>query len=409
MAPFWWISAASLLVLVTSVFAIRFCSKQPNTTSISDQSNQAKTQQSEIATPNNGTSNIITPNNGTSNIGTSHIGTPNNGTSNIGTSNIGTSHIGTSNIGTPSITTPNNGTPNIGTSHIGTSNIGTPNIGTSHIGTSNIPTFDLSGAGLTHSAFPMSPFYNVLTEIHPSLYFPRHNRWTLGAGVLQNQSGMGYSINPDFSSYVHKNYLKRMQEGESNMGAIQTGFWAAYAINKKFSVFAGLNYAQRNARQQFSFEDEVPVTLMPGQIADKFGNYPIIGYFNPSDRTEYTGFSRLTVLELPVGVMFTLPLTPKWTLRPTLGLNFGRITAETGNTLDYQLLSVTALKQEWFRKHIVTPTASLGVARKLSDALQFGVLASSGYSVTPVYVSGATVKPRAWTVGFGTQLIWTLK
>lgn len=273
-----------------------------------------------------------------------------------------------------------------------------------------IPEFDLNNAALKALLFmPEHSADKDVVNFAPQLYFPKHSPWSFGVNVMQNQSGTGYSVNPEFSGYVHKNYLKRMAEGERSLGAIQSGFWAAFRLSKKFSVMGGVNYAQRNTRQQFSFEDEVPVVLVPGRKPDKFGNYPIIGYFSPSGRTEYNGFSRITLFEVPVGIMGHFALNRNWTLRPAMTMNFGRIVSETGSTLDYQLLTVTGLNTSWFRKQIVTPAASIGITRSVSNGLDFGVFANSAYNATPVYVSGATVRPRTWAIGLGTQLIWTLK
>lgn len=273
-----------------------------------------------------------------------------------------------------------------------------------------IPEFDLDNAGIQAAIFmPENTGNKDVLSFGPQMYFPKHSPWSFGVNVMQNQSGTGYSVNPEFSGYVHKNYLKRMAEGERSLGAIQSGFWAAFRLNKKFSLMGGVNYAQRNSRQQFSFEDEVPVVLVPGRKPDKFGNYPIIGYFSPSGRTEYNGFSRITLFEIPVGIMGHFALNRNWTLRPAMTMNFGRIVSETGSTLDYQLLTVTGLNTSWFRKQIITPTAALGITRTLKNGLDFGVFANSSYNATPVYVSGATVRPRTWAVGLGTQLIWTLK
>lgn len=245
----------------------------------------------------------------------------------------------------------------------------------------------------------------------PAPFHARFGRLNLGFGLMQNLSGMAYTVNPEFSQYVHKNYLERMRSGESSLGAVQAGFMVSYRLTGRgpLSVFSGLNYMQRNTRQQFNFSDEVPVTLMPGKQPDKFGNYPIIGYLSPSGTISYSGFTRMTMFEIPVGLMYDHQFgRSRWSMIPMISANLGFITAESGNTLDYQLLTLVSRNPDWFRRTVINGSAGLGVYRELMPGLKLGATLNAAYTATPVYVPGATVRPRAWATGFGTQIIWRI-
>lgn len=245
-----------------------------------------------------------------------------------------------------------------------------------------------------------------LPHVHPA----KESRWLLGVGVIQNRSGMAYSVNPDNLKYVHKNYLKRMREGEYTAGNIQAGISLGYKLNQKWAVLTGLNYSVLSNRQNFDFSDEVPVTLMPGNKPDKFGNYPIIGYFTPSvpGYTNYQGFSKLSFVEVPIGVSYEHRLNRKWCLIPTATINSCIISGESGKTLDYQLLSVVSRQSEWFRKTVFTASAGVGLYKSISPGLQLGANFVSTRNLTTVYVPDASVRPKAWSAGLGMQLLWRI-
>jgi hypothetical protein len=235
-------------------------------------------------------------------------------------------------------------------------------------------------------------------------------RWILGIGVAQNRSGMSYSINPQNEKYVHKNYVKRMKEGEFVAGNVQANLSVGFKLNSKWALFTGLSYSSQNNRQNFSFTDEVPVTLMPGNKPDKFGNYPIIGYFTPStpSYTSYSGFSKLSFVEIPLGLMFEQKINEKWTLISTASFNSCRITEETGYTLDYQLLSAIPRQHEWFRKTVYSAGATMGIYKNISRSVCWGANFNTNRNITPVYIQDASIRPRTWTAGLGMQLLWRI-
>lgn len=233
-------------------------------------------------------------------------------------------------------------------------------------------------------------------------------KWMVMAGVQQMQTGNGYAVNPAFSRYVHKNYLLRMGQGEQNMGSTGFSLQLGYALNKHLAVNGGIQFRQINIRQQFNFSDEVPVTLMPGNKADKFGNYPIIGYFGSTGSVAYNGFQRNTMVEIPLGVNLDLPVAPKWSVKPSLNLNAGFFSGVSGNTLDYQQLQVVSQQLYRFRAVQFSGSLSVGAFRQLSRNLQWGTTFGGTRMFTPVYIPDASIRPRNHALGLGTQLIWRI-
>lgn len=239
-------------------------------------------------------------------------------------------------------------------------------------------------------------------------FYLSKGKWFVATGLLQNMGGNGYSINPDYSRYVHKNYVSRMEQGEQAMGSTGFSLHLGYQIHKKFALTGGVQLRQINTRQQFSFSDEVPVTLMPGNNPDKFGNYPIIGYFGSTGSVSYSGFQRNAMLEIPLGIMADFPISPKWSVKPALTINPGFISAINGFTLDYQRLQLTAQRSDWFRSVQFSGAFSVGAFRQISRNLQWGASVGGTRMFTPAYVPDASVRPRNHALGLGTQLIWRI-
>ena len=236
----------------------------------------------------------------------------------------------------------------------------------------------------------------------------KQSAWFVVAGLSGQQGSVAYSVNPANRRYVHKNYLMRMQDGEFSMGGLQFSALAGHKINSRWSLLAGVQYQQGHTRQSFDFKDEVPVTLVPGNKPDKFGNYPIIGYFAGSGSTQYQGFSATSFAEIPVGVMYEITVKKHWLLKPSLTINTGFVSSVSGNTLDYQLLNIAARNQDWFRKTTFSANAGLGIYRKLNERAQWGVSINGSSMLTQTYVPGASIRPRNQAIGLGTQFIWRL-
>ena len=123
---------------------------------------------------------------------------------------------------------------------------------------------------------------------------------------------------------------------------------------------------------------------------------------------QFKGTNTFSQLEIPIGFMYDKTLGKKWSVLPSLSANLGFITQKSGYTLDYQMLNVTPLNGSWFRKSYASATASFGIYRNFTNQVKLGVSASGNYMLTQMYIPGATIKPRAFTTGLSTQLIWRL-
>lgn len=283
-------------------------------------------------------------------------------------------------------------------------------------GDESIPEIIVSGLNLPNPfgirAIPLKrPPAAALVALHmppPPLYKVSAGKWSISAGVTQLQTGNGYAVNPDYSRYVHKNYLTRMKQGEQNMGSTGFAVQLGYSLKNRITLNAGVQFRQLNTRQQFSFSDEVPVTLMPGNKPDKYGNYPIIGYFGNTGNVSYSGFQRNTMVEIPVGMSMDLPVAPKWTIKPALGINTGFFSGVSGNTLDYQQLQVVSQQIYRFRTVQFSGVLSVGAFRQLNSKLQWGATLGAIRMLTPVFVPDASVRARNHALGLGTQLIWRI-
>ncbi|MFN4913910.1 MAG: hypothetical protein ACK5FT_01205 [Sphingomonadales bacterium] len=247
-----------------------------------------------------------------------------------------------------------------------------------------------------------------LSRPRPAAFNMPDGRWMISAGIMQQQSGNEYAVNPNFSRYVHKNYLNRMKEGEQAMGSIGLSVQLGYRLNKRYALMGGLNYRQMNTKQQFNFSDEVPVTLMPGNTPDKFGNYPIIGYFGSTGNVSYSGFQRNSLIEVPLGIMADFPVTRHWSVKPAVFINTGFVSGVSGFTLDYQQLLLTSQRLDWYRKVQMSAAFSMGAFRHISRNVEWGATLSGTRMITPAYVPDASVRPRNHALSVGTQIIWRI-
>lgn len=264
------------------------------------------------------------------------------------------------------------------------------------------------GLRILPSKWPVADAITSVDVPKPKLYKAPVSKWTLAAGVLQMQTGNGHSVNPANSRYVHKNYLSHMKEGEQNMGGTGFSLQLGYQLNRKFTLTGGLQFRQLNTRQHFSFADEVPVTLVPGNTPDKFGNYPIIGYFGNTVSISYSGFQRNNMLEIPLGITADFAISSKWSVKPAITINTGFISDFSGFTLDYQQLQTISQQADWFRKVQISGSLSAGAYRKINRNLQWGVTLGAARMFTPTYVPDASVRPRNHAAGLGTQIIWRI-
>lgn len=237
-------------------------------------------------------------------------------------------------------------------------------------------------------------------------------RTFVGLGVGQSVSATGFSVNPDFGNYVHKNFTKRMSEGEGLISSLNFSGIVAYRLGGIHYIYSGANFYQRRNSLSFNFKDEAPALNSAGNVErDKFGNYPIKGYLSSGSGVEvnFNGTNTFTSVDIPVGWMAQVPLGRNYTFIPAAaaGLGFLSLNA-TNSTLNYQLLEVEKLKSEWYRKTYVLMNTSAGLYKNIGLRVKLGVNASAGYTLSQMYVPGSPIRPRAFTGGLSTQLIWRL-
>lgn len=239
-------------------------------------------------------------------------------------------------------------------------------------------------------------------------------RLQFGLGVGQLVSNTGYSINPEYKNYVHPNYLKEMSAGEGILSSLSFNSTLAYKIStsKPFYLFTGLSFYQRKNSLNFNFDNYyIARDLFSGAPKDKLGKSPLLENNNPvsNGKVTFKGTNTFTQFEIPVGAMYDVKLGNGLHLMPSVSANLGILSQSGGNkTLDYQMDTITNIDPSWYRNTYYTLNASLGVYKDLGRMFRFGVSASTSYMLTPVYVPGFTIRPRAFTGGLSTQLIWRL-
>jgi hypothetical protein len=107
--------------------------------------------------------------------------------------------------------------------------------------------------------------------------------------------------------------------------------------------------------------------------------------------------------------MAQIPLAKRFTFIPSVSANLGFLSQSASNvTLDYQFLEVSGVQKSWTRSNYILMNTTAGIYKDLGMRIQWGVGATANYTVTQMYVSGASVRPRAFTGGITTQLIWRL-
>ncbi len=256
---------------------------------------------------------------------------------------------------------------------------------------------------------------SLTPPVRPLLTF--NDRFSMGIGVGQAVSNTGYSINNEFKDYVHPYFKKEIEKGEGILSALNFNAAVYYKLGKesRLSVYSGISYFQRKTSLDFNFSNYTGFEdgLKP---LDKFGNKAYFSNWDPKANgtaigtVEYKGINTFTQVEIPLGIMYDVAFgyKQKWSFMPAISTNVGFITQKIGKTLDYHTLEVTKIDPTWFRTTYFSLNSSLGIYKNLSNSMKIGVNVSGSYMLTPMYVPGATIRPRALTGGLSTQLIWRL-
>jgi hypothetical protein len=232
--------------------------------------------------------------------------------------------------------------------------------------------------------------------------------WAFEVGYDQNQTSVLYSATPSLEKYIHKNYLERMKQSEFALSAAQLHFALRYKLSQKWSISAGLGWMQNRTQQNFHFRDSMPATLAQGNTADAYGNYPIFGYLGLGPEVNYEGMSNISMISVPVGAIFEYPLRNKWSITSEALLQANYLTAQKGNTLNYQLLSLQDINSGVYRDLLWSAKVGVGVQKEISNRAKLGARINSQGMFTPLYKQNSAVQNRAWSVGLSAFYVWRL-
>ncbi len=232
--------------------------------------------------------------------------------------------------------------------------------------------------------------------------------WAFEVGYDQNQTSVLYSATPSLEKYVHKNYLEIMKQSEFALSAAQLHFALRYKLSQKWSVSAGLGWMQNRTQQNFQFRDSMPATLAQGNTADAYGNYPIFGYLGLGPEVNYQGISNISMVSVPVGVIFEYPLRNKWSITSEALIQANYLTAQKGNTLNYQLLSLQDINSGVYRDLLWSAKIGIGVQKEVSNRAKLGARMNTQGMFTPLYKQNSAIQNRAWSVGLSAFYVWRL-
>jgi hypothetical protein len=232
--------------------------------------------------------------------------------------------------------------------------------------------------------------------------------WALEVGYDQNQTSVMYSATPSLEKYVHKNYLERMKQSEFALSAAQLHFALRYKLSQKWSISAGLGWMQNKTQQNFHFRDSMPATLAQGNTADAYGNYPIFGYLGLGPEVNYQGISNISMISIPVGAIFEYPLRNKWSITSEALVQANYLTAQKGNTLNYQLLSLQDINSGVYRDLLWSAKVGVGVQKEISNSAKLVARINTKGMFTPLYKQNSAVQNRAWSVGLSAFYVWRL-
>lgn len=266
----------------------------------------------------------------------------------------------------------------------------------------------LKGTGLRETTPSMDWIATApIPAILPHKTVALSRNWYLGVAVGQGFNNPGMGINPKYSAYVHKDYLNELNKGQTAISALNFSMQLGYGIYKNLNVYTGISYMERGSRSDFNFQGETPATDNTAN-ADKFNEYPILTYFGLYFPVKFSSMNRVTVIDIPVGISYNYRMGRNWNVTPSLSYNFGFLSELSGRTINYNSMLATDIRKEWYRKNFNSLNMGLGVQRTIGRRLSLGAGINTNYTLTPMYVPGATVRPSAWVSSLSTQLTWRL-
>lgn len=273
----------------------------------------------------------------------------------------------------------------------------------------NLP-FSLEFSGKTLQPMPTSfgYFLQLPVRIHsPQLPKQPLSSWAFEVGYDQNQTAMAYQISPGRETYVHKNYLDRMRNGEIALSAPQLQAALQYQINSNWSVSVGIGFAQNRTLQNFDFRDSIPVSVSQGFESDALGNYPIFGYLGLGQRVQHEGIQTMQMISIPIGLGYRYPINRFWSFNSEVSTRYNRLFASQGKTLNYHDLSLLEASNDVYRAHIWSARISAGAEYKLSRNQFIGLRLNTQGALSPFYKKDASVMNRGWSLGM--SVFYTMK
>ena len=270
--------------------------------------------------------------------------------------------------------------------------------------------FSLEFSGKTLQPMPTLFGYFLQLPVRiPSPQLPKQplSSWAFEVGYDQNQTAMAYQISPGRETYVHKNYLDRMRNGEIALAAPQLQASLQYQINSNWSVSVGLGFAQNRTMQSFDFRDSIPVSVAQGFEADALGNYPIFGYLGLGQRVQHEGIQTMQMISVPIGLGYQYPINRFWSFNSEVSTRYNRLFASQGKTLNYHDLSLLEAGNDVYRAHIWSVRISAGASYQLSRNQYVGLRLNTQGALSPFYKKDASVMNRGWSLGM--SVFYTLK
>ncbi len=270
--------------------------------------------------------------------------------------------------------------------------------------------FSMEFSGKTLQPMPTLFGYFLQLPVRiPSPQSPKQplSSWAFEVGYDQNQTAMAYQISPGRETYVHKNYLDRMRNGEIALAAPQLQASLQYQINSNWSVSLGIGFAQNRTLQSFDFRDSIPVSVAQGFEADALGNYPIFGYLGLGQRVQHEGIQTMQMISVPIGLGYQYPINRFWSFNSEVSTRYNRLFASQGKTLNYHDLSLLEAGNDVYRANIWSARISAGASYQLSRNQYLGLRLNTQGALSPFYKKDASVMNRGWSLGM--SVFYTLK
>jgi len=250
----------------------------------------------------------------------------------------------------------------------------------------------------------LSTSYGDNLQLFQSISIPqesrfKNRRWAFGVGYDQNQTALNYRIAENYQAYVHKNYLNRMTEGEMSLSAPQIQAHLSYEISRRWAVSLGIGFTQTKTSQTFNFRDSIPVSVAQGELADAFGNYPIFGYLGLGQQVDYSGIQTISMLSVPVGMSYRLPINKEWAFNSEAIFAFNSLSASQGKTLNYHDLSLMEVDNSKLRSSVWSARLGIGLDYRVSRWEYVGMRLNTQGALNPLYKENSAIENRPWSVG----------